>query len=246
MKLKRFLLAALLSYNVSFAAGENLVIAVDNYAPPFVLRGANNQLFGFDINMMETICKTMQRTCLYKPVAFNNLLTAVENKQAELALGALTITTDRAKLVNFSLPYMESKALFLGRNAPETQDIDTNNLSDKTIGVVQDTVYQQVLASMGVPPDNIKIYPDLSSLVLGLQNNEVDLVLTDEPTAEYWNIHSSGLLVKVGKGFSYGFGLGIAVEKTNIVLLDQLNAALQLYLNSPEYKKDYLMYFERF
>ncbi|WP_040916294.1 transporter substrate-binding domain-containing protein, partial [Legionella tunisiensis] len=50
------------------AQGEPLRIAVDTFAPPFVMESAHNQLYGFDIAMMQSLCRIMQRTCQFVPV----------------------------------------------------------------------------------------------------------------------------------------------------------------------------------
>ncbi|KTC83454.1 putative amino acid ABC transporter, periplasmic binding protein [Legionella cincinnatiensis] len=40
-----------------------LVVATEIFNPPFIMQGANNQLFGFDIEMLEDICQIIHREC---------------------------------------------------------------------------------------------------------------------------------------------------------------------------------------
>lgn len=43
-----------------------LIVATEIFNPPFIMQGANKQLFGFDIEMMEDICRIIQRECQYR------------------------------------------------------------------------------------------------------------------------------------------------------------------------------------
>lgn len=246
MKILSFVFAVILLIPKAFAAEAPLIIAVNNYAPPFVLQSANNYLFGFDISMMNYICKTLQRTCQYKPMAFGQILLAVQNKQADMAMGSIIITAERAKIVNFSQPYLQSMARFMGRKELADTPFGVTMLVNKKIGVAANTVYPQVAIASGATPGDIIEYPDLESVIEALQNGDIDIALMDNPTAEYWDIHSSGSLIVLGKPFNYGFGLGIAVNKGDPVLLQQINQALVQYHQSEAYKTDTTNYFSDF
>lgn len=230
----------------AWALEPPLVIAINNYAPPFVLQTANQSVFGFDIAMIHFVCKALNRSCQFKLMPFGQILQAVENRQADMALGAITITAERAKLINFSQPYLESLARFMGRKELATQPFTVSLLVNKKIGVAANTVYPQVAKASGATPEDVIEFEDLESVIAALQAGDIDLALMDDPTAEYWNIHSSGSLVVLGKPFNYGFGLGIAVNKNDLMLLQQINQALQQYLSSPEFKTDFNTYFNHF
>jgi len=246
MRIISLVFAVILLMPSAYAAEPPLIIAVNNYAPPFVLQSANQSSFGFDISMMNYICKTLQRSCQYKLMPFSQILQAVQDKQADAALGAITITADRAKLVNFSQPYLESLARFMGRKELANTPFNINMLVNKKVGVAANTVYPQVALASGATAGDIIEYNDLESVVEALQAGEIDLALVDDPTAEYWNIHSSGALIVLGKPFNYGFGLGIAVNQSNPVLLQQINQALRQYHDSPQFKTDFDSYFNHF
>src|SRR3989338_839378 len=104
-RLKSLILTiSLLIAPMLYAAGEVLKVGVTSFAPPFVMQGANQKLFGFDIAMMDSLCKKMNRSCQYQVLPFDELLQAVADKQVDVAISAISITMGRAKLVDFSLP----------------------------------------------------------------------------------------------------------------------------------------------
>ncbi|WP_133138455.1 transporter substrate-binding domain-containing protein [Legionella genomosp. 1] len=247
MKLIRYFLLGLLSFSTAgFAQGEPLLIAVDNFSPPFVMRAGNNVFHGFDVEMMEHLCKIMNRTCQYKPVHFHSLLEEVENKTSEVALGAITITPDRATRVNFTAPYMLSQFRFMGKQALSLQHFSLDLLSNKKIGVEEGTLFPQLIQTLGIKNPQIELYDTEDNILVALQNGDIDLALLDNATAIYWANHSSGVLAVLGEKETYGFGYGIAVNKDNLELLQQLNNAISQYHASDIFKQDYDRYFGDF
>lgn len=227
-----------------YAVAPPLVVAVDNFSPPFVMRGANNQFYGFDIAMVGAVCRDMQRTCVYQPMSFDNLLNAVISKKADLAVGAIIITTERAALVNFSMPYLVSKFMFIGNHKNDSFALSV--LDNQNIGAQLGTVYPQVLNSLGVVNPNIKLYNQPEAMVAALQSGEINYALMDASAAMYWQSQSSDTLALLGTPMAYGFGFGIAVNKERVPLLDSVNKALLFYQNSPQFNKDYNDYLSYF
>lgn len=227
------------------SAGPTLVVAVDNFSPPFVLRGANSQLYGFDIAMMENICQRIHRTCKYKPMPFNRLLDAVQQGQAEIAVGSIIITPERMTKVNFSIPYLLSESRFLGRTELAKQPFQIALLNDRKIGVESGTVFPDVLSSLISKPQ-MTLYDNLDDVIVALHDGDIELALMDAPTALYWQSQSSGTLTALGKPFSYGFGLGIAVNRNSPDLLNKINRAISDYEKSTAFKGDYQKYMVSF
>lgn len=228
------------------ADGPPLLVAVESFEPPFVMETSNDQFYGFDIAMMEYICQKLNRTCQYQVMPFDQLLTAVANRQAEVAVSAITITPERATVVNFSLPYLISEASFLAQSNLAQQPFNLGLLQGRKIGVVTGTVFPDVIANMGIIDPQIVSYTQLEDSIEALSNGEIDLALMDEPTAFYWQSQSSGILRIVGKPFNYGYGLGVAVNRENTQLLQQINQVLLNYQNSDDYKLAYQKYIAHF
>jgi len=244
----KYLLTALLLslISVTYSAGPVLKVAVDNFSPPFVMRGANNQFYGFDIAVMESICEFINRTCVYQPMIFIDLIGAVETKTADVAIGAITITNERAERINFSTPYMVSTSLFIGLSSLNKPDFTVSSLTNLPTGVLEDTIYPEVLTSLGFADDNIIQYPQPEAMIEALQSGKIKAALMDAPAALYWQSQASSTLATLGTPLSYGFGLGIAINRNNVTLLQQINQAIILYQNSPLFKDNYNRYLTYF
>ena len=49
--------------SLSYSEDEPLQVGVANFFPPFVTRSSLQSFMGFDINMMNYICKVIHRDC---------------------------------------------------------------------------------------------------------------------------------------------------------------------------------------
>jgi len=210
------------------AANEPLNVGITSFGPPFVMHGSHNEVFGFDIDMMNSLCKILQRTCQYHVMRFDQLLTAVANNTVDVAVSAITITPERSKIVNFSLPYLLSYSRFLTKS-PITQGFSLELLNNKTIGIEAGTIFADQIKSMGVKNPTIREFERSEDLLEELRAGNLDFVLLDSPTTLYWEANSAGAFVKVGPAYMYGFGLGIA---TNPSLLTPPNPGLTVITNT--------------
>ncbi len=228
------------------AQSEPLRVAVDPVNPPFVMRGANNQLYGYDVSMMEYICKTIKRPCQFIPTRFDKMLHDVSVKKVDVATSSITITAERSKIVNFSTPYLLSKARFVGPKQLANQAFGLNLLNNRRIGITEGSVFPDFIHKMEVIKPIIISYTNSNNLIEALNRDKIDLGLMDEPTALYWQSHSAQKFTVLGPSFSYGFGLGIAVSKDDLALLQSINNALIKYQESDEFKRNYHAYIARF
>lgn len=225
---------------------RELNIAVNYFTPPFVMRSGNNIYYGFDINMMLNICKSIKRTCKFHSMRFDELLASVESGKMDAAISGITITVERAARVNFSDPYMFSYSRFLGHSALKDQKFTRDFLKGKTVGVKRGSVFTAQLKKLEVKKLSISEYTQDNEVIDALNNGKVDLVLTDDATAKYWQIHSANTLAVLGKPIAYGFGYGVVINIRNKELTDDINWALSNYIRSNAFKENYNVYFAKF
>ncbi|TAL64744.1 MAG: transporter substrate-binding domain-containing protein [Legionella sp.] len=226
-----------------YAVGEPLNIGVTNFTPPFIMHDADKKSYGFDIDMMNYICKVMQRTCVYKIMSFDELIPAVANNSIDVAVSSLTITAERTKMVNFSLPYLLSYSRFLAKRSNVTTPFSLSLINGKRIGVRTGTVFGDQIKHLGIKDAVISEYSQIEELLEALSADKVDFVLLDSPTTNYWEANSSSAFMKVGPAYMYGYGLGIATTPIN---LPAINRALLQYQASPEYKINFDKYIIEF
>ncbi|HAT8593479.1 TPA: transporter substrate-binding domain-containing protein [Legionella pneumophila] len=224
-----------------------LIIGVGGFYPPFIMQGTNNELFGYDIATMTELCKIMKRQCNFRVMRFKQLIPALIDKQIDAAISAISITSERSNLVNFSMPYLLSYSRFLTNEVHNThQPFNLMLLKGKRIGVEENTVFSQEIRRMGIIDPVIVEFDRTEEMLEALSANKIDFVLMDNPAALYWSANSSGRLMAIGSPMLIGYGLGIAVNRENSELLKSLNSALVEYQRSDKYKENYNKYMMNF
>lgn len=221
--------------------GTPLKIAVSVYDPPFVLQEAQGHFHGFDIAMMQYVCKELKRPCQFVPILDRHLLGAVEHGEANVAASSILISVSRANQVNFSSPYLASKVRFVSLRKVGQQSSEIATFSKKKIGMADKALAEQI-EQLGTLNAKIILFKQHDTLVQALLRKKIDFALMPHHIAEHWHLHSAGLIQFVGEPLYLGLGVAVAVNRKDIKLLSDINIALFHYQASNEFKKDFETY----
>ena len=132
----------------------------------------------------------------------------------DITLSQVTITEDRAKVVDFSVGYFKSDQGLLVKAGTKVASWD--DVKALKIGVQASTTAEYYLTSGEVPGwalDGVKSYPDLATAYAALNAGQVDGIVIDTPINLGQASNSGGKLEVVGQfktGEEYGaiFGKG--------------------------------------
>lgn len=232
--------------HISFSQEALVRIAVEQFNPPFAMRGANNQVYGFEVAMMQHLCEIMNVRCEYQSLHFVDVLNSVMRNQSEFGLAAITITPERQQSMLFSMPYLQSQASFIGLSTFTQEFFNVTMLNGKRIGVQEDTVFPGIISSIGLKNIQIKTYPYVQNIIDALNNGDIDIAMIDTQAAWYWQSQTANLFKVYGDPITYGTGLGIAISPQRPDLVPIVNQALIQYKQTPQYKEDYTAYLGRF
>jgi polar amino acid transport system substrate-binding protein len=123
----------------------------------------------------------------------------------DLALSQISITDERKKVVDFSVPYFYSD---IGVLARADTPVDEKNIREKTVGVQQATTGAAfAMDTLKLESDKIQVYPDQGDMFTALTAGQIDAALTDTSIVLAEEVKSSGKNVVVGQyktGETYG------------------------------------------
>ncbi len=109
-------------------------------------------------------------------VAFDALVAGKTNKNFDMAFSQITITPDRAKVVDFSAPYFSSDQGVLVKKGA---NVTAANIKGLRIGVQQATTAQDYLKNVLKPSKPVKVFPDTPSLFTALRAGQIDVAMLD-------------------------------------------------------------------
>ena len=151
-------------------------------------------------------------------------LVAGQTKEFDLALSQISITDERKKVVDFSIPYFSSD---VGVMAKKGTKVDAGSIKGQRIGVQQATTGADFVDQKLKPTTPAKVFPDTPSMFTALQAGQIDVPMTDTAIVLGQAATSNGLFVVVGQ-YSTGETYGALYPKgsPNEATIDKIIKAL--------------------
>ena len=233
--MKKTLLTAILLGASVAASAQELTFAMEPSYPPFETTNEKGEIIGFDVDVANAICKEIQATCKFKGEAFDALIPNLKAKRFDASISAIDITDARAKQVLFSDAYYDSTASYVTLKGKATLE------SAKNVGVQNGTTFQQYTVAE-TKQYTTKAYASLQSAILDLKSGRIDMIFGDTAVlADMISKEPEMQFVgeKVANKKYFGNGLGIAMNKSNKELAEQLNKGLAAIRANGEYQKIY-------
>jgi polar amino acid transport system substrate-binding protein len=122
------------------------------YPPQSSFDAATNTWKGFDIDVATEIAKRMGLKVEWETPAWNSIIAGHWQGRWDLSVGSMTITPDRAKVLDFTQPYYYTPA-GLAVHKDNTSITTVADLNGKKVGVCGDCTYEQYLRGTLRIPD---------------------------------------------------------------------------------------------
>ncbi len=166
--------------------GREITIAVENAYLPFnYIDLKTGQPGGWDYDAWNEICKRLNCKPKFVESAWDGMITAVSQGQFDAAADGITITEERAKVVDFSDGYINIEQRLLvrkGENRFSTPEELKANPELKVGTQVGTTNYDSAVKVVG--EDRIQAFQDFGAAVQALLAGDVDVVFMDETAGQ--------------------------------------------------------------
>ncbi len=101
-----------------------LVMATNAQFPPYEYF-ENNQIVGFDVDMMQAVCDKLGMVLRIEDMEFDTIINAVYSGKADVGVAGMTVTEDRLKTINFSDSYTTARQVIIVPNPDAELDKQT-------------------------------------------------------------------------------------------------------------------------
>ena len=202
-----------------------LVNGLDDAYPPMSYRADDNTLIGWDVDYGNAIAKKLGIEIEWTPADFAGIITGVQTKKYDIALSALTITDERAEMVDFSDDYFYSGATVIIREDSVGDIQSIKDLEGKTVAVQLGSSSETKIAELDYIED-VKTYSTITDELLDLKNGRVDAVVEGLPVAMYYSAQTDGIMA-VETIDSYPYGVAFNKDEDGQALRAAWNAAMQ-------------------
>ena len=218
MRFLSALLAALLLGGCAKEETPFLRMVTEPTFPPYeFLRG--RKVVGVDVEICRAVAAKLGKKFSVVVVDFDAILPSLLSGKAELAAAGLTVTEDRKKNVDFSVPYMKTGLVIISRKSNPFADM--KRAFGKRVGVQGGTTGDEyVVRELKQEPERFRSYPEA---VVALKAGRCDLVLCDAILAKNCIVGEPDMTLS---GFVTSEEYAIAVPKGNAALLAAVNETI--------------------
>lgn len=245
-------IASLLSaFPASAESGRVISIATEGASPPWDGTDANGQLYGYDIDVGQELCRRIEIKCTFVPQDWDGIIPALLVGKFDVIMSGMAITEKRKQKIAFSVPYATGFNQFvvrkdLGLDAGDTKEkINLSTIGDKekatierlrstlagkAIGALRSSNSEAVVKEMLGDVVTIRSYDSQDNMKLDLAAGRIDGGLADYFTwRDFLETPSGSDVVFFGpelKGGLWGPGVGAGMRKDDTELLAKFNAAI--------------------
>lgn len=206
--------------------GRVITIGTDATYPPFETVDESGNIVGFDIDVVSAICERVNCVPQFQATAWDGIFPALAAGEFDMVASGVTITAERALVVDFTDPY------FIVDQAVTTRvEDDDLTLEDFIEGSLilgaQTGTTNAYTAEEFVGRERVQLYDDFNAAIQALLNGDVDGVMIDNVIADAFVAQYAGQLSVPIRDVQTGEELGFAVQLGSD-LLDALNAGLAM------------------
>jgi polar amino acid transport system substrate-binding protein len=206
------------------AAGKLTTCTHLPYAP--FQSSENGKVVGFDIDMMDLVAKKLGVTQTVVDTPFEGIKSGqdLNTGKCDIAAAGMTIKPERAKVIDFSVPYFNAtQALLIKKGAGYTS---LESLKGKKLGVQSGTTGKDYVASQKPAGVVVTEFEDLATLQQALATDQVQGAVDDLPVWTDYIKKNPGKF-EIGAEFNTGEQYGFGIKKGgNPALLKTVNAVI--------------------
>lgn len=195
-------------------------IAVDLGVPPYGMTDDKMQPTGSDIETAKLLAKDWGLQFEHVPTTGASRIPSLQTGKADLVISTLSITPERAKVIDFSLGYAVLRTVIA---APKSVNVKSlADLDGKTVGTVRGTTHDTQLTKEGPKGMKLVRYEDDATEAQAFLSGQVDIFSTAELLVAPIDKKNPARQVEV-KFVLDTFKLAVGVKKDEKRLVEEVN-----------------------
>ena len=208
--------------------GKLVVGMSADYAPyefHYIDENGKDVIGGFDVDIANEIANKIGVELVIQEMDFDALVSALPAGKVDLVISGMNPTEERAKVVDFSEVYYNSKHGILVRAEDADKYQTFADLEGAKVGVQLGST-QEKIAKTEIPNVNLQQLSNINNLILELKAGKVDAIVMEKPVAEM--AVKSNPELAVGKPIyeEQTGGNAVGIAKNNPQLLAKVNEVI--------------------
>lgn len=192
-----------------------LKVGMELAYPPFEMSEKDGTPSGISVDFAKALGKELGREVIIENIAWDGLIPSLKTGKVDLIISSMTITQERKKSIDFSIPYAQSSLAILANKKSGINDIDDLNVAGKKIAVKKGST-GHIYAKDNLSNAEILVFDKEAACVLEVVQGKADGFIYDQLTI-YKNYAKNmdttvALLKSFQKDFEYW---GVALKQND-------------------------------
>ena len=205
-------------------AKKVLKVGMELAYPPFEMSDKDGKPQGVSVDFAKALGKYLGREVIIENTAWSGLIPSLKTGKIDLIISSMTITEDRKKSINFSIPYSQTSLAILANKESGVTSIEELNVKGKKVAVKKGST-GHIYATKNLPNAEILLFDKENACVLEVVQGKADGFLYDQLTIYKNYAQHKDTTVAVLKSFQKNPEYwGVALNKKDVELKEQVDA----------------------
>lgn len=209
---------------------QTLRVAIDLNAPPYGMKDAGLKEVGSDVETAKLLAESLGVKLEIVPTTQANRIPFLLTNKADVVISSLTITPERQKVVDFTIPYAAIQSVIA---APEDENIKTiEDLAGKTVVTARGTTNDANVTKLAPSGTDIVRFENDATAMTAVTSGRAHIYSGAPAIIASLNkqLEEAGKKPLVTKVVMATSMLGIGVAKNNPELLEKMNELIRKHL----------------
>ena len=201
----RLLCVLILAVTLSRGAEPPLRVGMELSYPPFEMRDASGQPTGVSVDLATALAEHLKRPVQIENLPFDGLIPSLKTGKIDLILSSMTATDERARVIDFSEPYLRTGlCLLVGAKSTVQSPGDARTI------VVKKGTTGHLYAAKNLRSAKVLVLDKELACVLEITQGKADAFIYDQVSVfSHWqrNRETTRALLKPFQEESWAIGL---------------------------------------
>jgi polar amino acid transport system substrate-binding protein len=218
-----------------------LTVCTDMPYEPFEFEKGGKPV-GFDVDLVQMVAERLDVDLDMVDTAFDDITSgeSLNKGRCDVAISAMTITGERARVLNFSSPYFDAEQALVVEKGSGLDSL--RDLAGRSIGVQAGTTGELYVTDNAPGGAEVIAFDDAAAMGKAMENGQVVATVYDNTVVR--DVIEANPDLKVATEFDTGEQYGMAVRRNgNVELLRVINDVLATAKENGEYDQIYKAWF---
>lgn len=219
---------------------DSYVVVSDTSFVPFAFE-EGGEYVGFDMDVIQHIADSVGFEIEQETTNFDGIIPGLQTGSFDVAIAGITITDERAEVVDFTSPYYKS-GLRIAAPIDDDEIQSVDDLEGLTVASRLGSTSADYIEN-NIEGATANTYEQLDQAYLSVEGGGSDAILYDAPNVEYYVLTAGEDSLRVTGELLEAQDYGIAVSQGNEDLVEAMNEAIAEMIEDGSYADIYEEWF---